>query len=266
MSVEIEVKYASGTYGNKRDDSCIAVAGYLMQSAFCRVDGTLMLTRKDDGSIWIANKTLTAKQKEISNANSSGTNGWGKDNWYLQGLFCGVRAFTVTTDEDGSHSSLSSAKNITGQTKVTQEGWGTTSSDPSSHVITVTQGAYSAVKIADSISGVTHSSDGKSITLYFAGGITIGDSVTEEAVVDAIAITFTSDENPDIPKLFDYYPWNRRLSGAWASLNRDGSSQTSTGLFRRESGSWAPVLNNGDANGMRYDGSSWAKSPEGLGE
>lgn len=58
--------------------------------------------------------------------------------------------------------------------------------------------------------------------------------------------------------LVDYFPGARRLTGAWASCNREGG-----GSFRREASAWADVKNGGSsAMGRRRVGGSWAAIPE----
>lgn len=70
----------------------------------------------------------------------------------------------------------------------------------------------------------------------------------------------------DNPELFEYFPWQRHVSGEWWSLNRQGPASTSAGLWRRVSGSYKRCLNRqGSASdkdcGFTYHG-GWRKSPK----
>ena len=65
---------------------------------------------------------------------------------------------------------------------------------------------------------------------------------------------------PGFVKLFDYYPFAVRKSGAWRSCNRDGGSTTI-----RKSGSWRDVKNSyesdSESKAFRRSGSSWNRTP-----
>lgn len=100
------------------------------------------------------------------------------------------------------------------------------------------------------------------ITLYALGMVlsNMPTTVNEINTLNAYPLTI------DVPaKLLKYYPWERRINNIWYSLNRNGYDSTESGLFRRENGKWAPVLNSGIAseeqNGFRYK-NGWVKSPK----
>lgn len=88
--------------------------------------------------------------------------------------------------------------------------------------------------------------------------------VNEPITLDAYPLTITAEANP---KLFNYFPWERKIDGSFMSLNRGGSSTShnQSGLFRMESGVYEPVLNSpgtgGKSDGMRYN-DGWKKSPK----
>lgn len=70
-----------------------------------------------------------------------------------------------------------------------------------------------------------------------------------------------------LDRIFEYYPWERKIVGRWMSLNRDGSRSTTAGLFRRINGIWSPCTNDesGDMSrqhGLRRISRNWAKSPK----
>lgn len=103
-----------------------------------------------------------------------------------------------------------------------------------------------------------------SVTLYaLAMVLSNMPTVVNDAItLDAYPLTITADDNP---RLFNYYPWERRINNIWYSLNRQGPSSTDAGLFRMKSGKWEPVHNSpgngGKANGLRYN-NGWQKSPK----
>lgn len=69
-----------------------------------------------------------------------------------------------------------------------------------------------------------------------------------------------------LDRIFEYYPWERRIAGKWMSLNRGGGNSRSYGLFRKVGGLWRPVTNyegaSGDNRGFRRINGSWVKSPK----
>lgn len=71
--------------------------------------------------------------------------------------------------------------------------------------------------------------------------------------------------NPPLrDQILKYFPWERRISNVWYSLNREGSTSTSAGLFRIRNGAWSPVTNietGNDDHGFRYN-NGWQKSPK----
>lgn len=85
---------------------------------------------------------------------------------------------------------------------------------------------------------------------------------TQEAIaMSSQEIIITRD---DIPELFEFFPWERRMLNTWYSLNREGPDSTNAGLYRKTSGSWSPLKNkySGTPNhGFRYS-NGWQRSPK----
>lgn len=99
---------------------------------------------------------------------------------------------------------------------------------------------------------------------WLSGAVSYGTPDTDDVWMPSQKI-----EIEGLTKLFDYYPWARDINsnGVFYSLNRDGSSQDSTGLHRYDSSNWTRVLNTysdditEDDHGFRYN-NGWKKSPE----
>lgn len=251
--IEVNDKtFTSGTIGDKKDTSCVVIggAGAGMTASYCRTNGTVDF-KADSNGVYIKVDALSIEQQQISNANTDGS--WGDDDWTFQGLYCKASAFTMSVDGDGNWST-NGAVAITNPTHMSHD----TSQSASSHNIwNDAVNSKGWVKLANSISDL---GSGGTITVYLAGVITFDQTITDAGTATAVPITFTGME-----VFFDYYPWSRRISGDFKSLNRDGTGQTSTGLFRRESGSWNQVINgegdSGNKMGLRYNG-GWNKCPK----
>lgn len=261
--IEVNDKtFTSGTIGDKKNTSCVVIggAGASMTASYCRCNGTVDFKADEDG-VWIKVTDLSVEQQGISNVktDSSGNVVWGDDDWYFQGLYCKTSSFSMSVDTGSGNWTTGGASAITGATHISHD----KTQSASSHNIW-NDGVESKgwVKIANSINDLERSYSGSSVTVkvYMAGVVTFSQSVTDAGTADSVGISFTGME-----VFFDYYPWSRRISGDFKSLNRDGTGQTSTGLFRRESGSWNQVINgegdSGNKMGLRYNG-GWNKCPK----
>lgn len=249
--VTVQARFTSGELGGKRVPSCIGVGATGGQSpAYFYATGALTLERRADGSVWIRCDTLTAEQQHMSNVASS-TGGWGNDDWYLQGLYCNRSDFDVTVSAAG----ISTAGiALTDPAKMEHEGYGT--GNASDHTVTLSgTNSRGFQQIASSINELEHSSDGSTLWLYFAGGITFGQTVDTPVSIDAVRIEFSEQE---IPKLFDYVPCAVKSGASWLSCNRSGGR-----LQLKRNGSWNDLKNSyGDGASsvfIRKDG-SWVKS------
>lgn len=252
--IEVANQYfKSGEIGEKKTQSCVVIggAGTSMTASYCRVEGRVGFKANSSG-VWINVEDLSIEQQGISNANTDGS--WGDDDWTFQGLYCKASSFSMSVSGDGNWNS-NGAVAVTSPVHMSHD---TTQSASSHNIWNDAVGSKGWVKLANSISEL--GSNG-TITIYLAGVITFSQTITDAGTASSVAITFTGEE---IWKFFDYYPWARRMSGDWKSLNRDGSGQSSTGLFRRENGAWAQVLNgeedSGKSNGMRRLSGTWSKS------
>lgn len=108
----------------------------------------------------------------------------------------------------------------------------------------------------------------RTVWTWLSGAVSYGAPDNDDIWMPSKYIEITG-----LTKLFDYYPWERDVSGngSFYSLNRDGSTQDATGLHRFNGNNWTRVINNyasgisDDDHGFRYN-NGWKKSPEsGLG-
>lgn len=107
--------------------------------------------------------------------------------------------------------------------------------------------------------------NGNTLTYYVCGAVFTNSGLEPNEDQYLLSQPF-SITNSDIPELFEYYPWSRRINGAWKSLNREGSTSTTAGLFRRINGAWSGRTNQVDSDttndhGFRYN-NGWKKSPK----
>lgn len=249
MAITVTSSFTSGAYGAKATQSCIGIAGAGLPSAFFYTTGTISIKREDDGSVWVKCDALSASQDSMSNANTDGS--WGDDDWTLQGFFCNKSSFTLTIDSSGQHAS---GVNLISAVHMSHEGYGT--GNASSHRVysdAITSKGW--LKVADSIDSLEHTSDGETLYLYFAGGVTFSQAVTSAITVNSVKIAFTGQE---IPQLFDYVPCAVRSGSDWLSCNREGGK-----LQLKSGGSWGDLTNSyGDGEShvfIRKDG-GWVNS------
>lgn len=101
----------------------------------------------------------------------------------------------------------------------------------------------------------------RSAWVWLSGAVSYGTPTNDDVWMSSTKIQIDSTEILDI--LFDYFPWERRISGTWYSLNREGPRSTTAGLFRLN-GTWTPCTNqqSGSNNhGFRYN-NGWQRSPK----
>lgn len=119
------------------------------------------------------------------------------------------------------------------------------------------------VKVNSNITTSGSDSSSRTAWTWLSGVVSYGSPDTDPIWMPSQKVSISSNEILDL--IFDYYPWQRRISDIWYSLNRNGSSSTSAGLFRRIDGSYSKCTNvNGDASkshGFRYN-NGWQVSPK----
>lgn len=272
MTAVITKSFTSGAYGNKRAASCVGVAAAgTLSSAFFYASGTLSMRQNEDGSIDVKMDSFDTRQSGISNALQSDDDVmWGSNTWTFQGLWCNRSSFTIHDGPSGPSGFTGLLLSSTGH--ISHEGYtyeGGTGGNPSNHVCTLDSISSTGWKhLADAVTDLQYEErDGKIVaTVYLGGLIAYSNTPDDDISLTSAAVSFGDFESGGIEEFFDWYPWSRRISGAWRSLNRDGgpNAQQSTGLFRRESGLWAPVSNSlvNDSNGFRRVSGEWQASQE----
>lgn len=261
MSTIVTTNWSCGALGDKHGTGCVGVAGTGLPSAYYYAHGTIQVRQNDDGSIDINASSLTVEQTAISNAKPDGS--WGGDSWWFHGLYISRYSFTLYDGPNGP-SGYGSGVQAWSDGKISHQGYGT--GNASSHYSWLSSGGSNGwQRIANSINELESNASHTELYLYAGGLIDYSSTPTSSISIQAARITLHSSEDPGIPVLFDYYPWERRIGGSWMSLNRDGGMSTTCGLFRKESNAWDPVLNSmgtgGKANGFRYN-NGWQKSPK----
>lgn len=263
MSVSVNTKWSSGYLGNKHPDggSCVGVAGEGLPSAFYYVHGKLTIEVDDDGAVWLNQTSLTVEQNDISNV---GGGGWGADTWTFHGLYISKDQFTLY-DGPGGPSGYGEGVQVWSSGHISHDMAGL----PTSHYSWLSSGSSNGrKKIANSIQDlIKHGNVNEDYTeiYFYAGGlIDFSSTPTTSISVKAAKIVLTSEDG-FIADLFDYFPWQRRLSSKWYSLDRDGTSQNVTGLYRKVNSSWRKctnTLSSGTSNdhGFVYN-NGWQKSP-----
>lgn len=262
-AITVNATWSSGSRGNKHPSggACVGVAGAGLPSAFYATNGNISVRMDDDGSIWINETSLTVQQDAISNANTDGS--WGGDSWWFHGLYVSTRGFTLV-DGPGGPSGYGSGVLAYNGGKISHDGYGT--GNASSHYSWLSGGSSTGwQKIANSVDELEHSADNTVIYLYAGGLIDYNSTPTTSISISAARIALNAP-TPGFTQFFDYYPWERRMSNDWKSLNREGGKSTTAGLFRRSSGVWNPCTNttssdNSKNHGFRYN-NGWQKSPK----
>lgn len=106
-------------------------------------------------------------------------------------------------------------------------------------------------------------SSDKTTAYYYVAGVIFTDSgntINDTSVSHSRQISITKD---DIAQLFEYFPWERRISDEWWSLNR---SVPGAGLYRMRNNSWGEAKNQFSSeitskdHGFVYN-NGWKKSP-----
>lgn len=263
MATVVNTSWNSGSLGNKSTPTCVGVAGQGLPSAFYRAGGNLSVRLNDDGTVDINETSLTVEQSAISNVGGEAY-GWGADTWWFHGLYISKSSFTLYDGPSGPSGYGAGVLAYNGG-KISHQGQGTSSGNPSSHYSWLSGGSSGGWKrIANNIMELSHSSDYKHLYVYAGGLIDFDHTPTTGISITAARIELTSDGSPGIESLFDYYPWERYINDGFYSLNRNGgpSSQQSVGLFRYENG-WQPVGNDlaSRSDGQRYN-NGWQKSPK----
>lgn len=124
------------------------------------------------------------------------------------------------------------------------------------------------VKVNSNLRESGTNKENKTVWTWLSGAVSYGTPDNDDIWMPSQYIEITG-----LTKLFDYYPWERDISGngSFYSLNRDGIDQTATGLLRYNGGYWDKVSNSysdsvsDSDHGFRYN-NGWKKSPEsGLG-
>lgn len=246
--VEVTVSFTSGARGNKKQQSCIGIAGAGLPSAYFYAEGTLTIQNRGSDGVWVRCDSFYCNQWHMSNAEPSGA--WGTDDWTLQGLFASKSAFTLTIDSSGQHAA---GVNLIDPVHMSHD-YSQSASDHTVWSDAITSKGFQ--KVADSAAELPHSEDGKVMWLYLAGGITFSQSVTDPVEVNAAEVSMTGG---DIPVLFDYIPCAIKAGSAWKSCNREGGT-----LQLKSGGSWKVERNAADEGGtstvfVKKDG-NWVKA------
>lgn len=264
MAIQVSTSWSCGSRGNKQDVSCVGVAGTHLASAYYYTGGGLTIRQNDDGTIDVMQTSLDVQQDSISNAESDGS--WSADTWWFHGLYVSRTAFTLNDGPSGPSGHGEGVK-VWSDGKISHDGY--PGGNPSSHYSWLSSGSSTGwQRIASNIEQIEHSSDGSELYLYAGGLIDYSGSADQVISIPSVRITLRAiTGGGSIQSFFKYYPWERRISGTWYSLNRNGGTSTSAGLFRMVSGSWRPCTNTSgssvtsDDHGFRYN-SGWKKSPK----
>lgn len=264
MALTVSTSWSSGSW-DKHSAACVGVAGTGLPSAYYYTHGNLNIRQNDDGSIDIQQTSLSVEQNNISDANTDG--GWGSDTWTFHGLYINKTAFTLYDGPSGP-SGYGAGVQVWSSGHISHQGYGSESSDPTSHYSWLSSGSSSGWKrIANSVEELDHNSAQTEIYLYAGGIIDYASSPTSSISIPSQRIVLRASGEPGIPELFKYYPWQRRINNIWYSLNRSGGSQRVIGLFRRLNNEYQPCTNKvgstitADDHGFRYN-NGWQKSPK----
>lgn len=275
MSTIVNASWECGDLGSKHDGGCVGVAGKGLPSAYYRAFGNISVKLEDDGSVWVNQTSLTVDQSGISNQSSTG--GWAStDPWYFHGLFVSTSSFTLTDGPSGP-SGYGNGVKVWSDGTIEHDKSGT----PSSHYSYLSNSSSTGwQKLANSIDELSHNNSNEIVYVYIGGLIDFNATPTNSIDIEAVKVSVSSTSDPGISSLFEYFPWERYIqinnSLTWASLNRDGSKSTTSGLFRmaytNNQFSWMPCTNRpgntstSNDHAFRYNGEEWEKSPKsGLG-
>jgi len=261
MASNVSAAWSSGKLEDKYTETCVGVAGKDLPSAYYYCSGTFELRLNADGTIDVRCPSFVCKQSEISNVGADGSYA---EDWTFHGLYVSKTSFTLKDGPSGPSGYDSGVKVISSGTVTHDRNQPASSHD--SWLTGATSIGWS--RLANSVNELAHSADWSQVYVYCAGIIDYNATPTSSISITAARITLSKpgDDDPWIDDWIDYYPWERRISGEFHSLNRDGgpSQQTATGLFRKVSNAYRAVGNtdgDDDNHGFRYNG-GWKKSPK----
>lgn len=262
----VNTSWRNGALGNKHGSGCVGVAGEGLPAAYYYTHGNLTIRQNSDGTIDVNQTSLTVEQNEISNAEADGS--WAEDTWWFHGLYISRSSFTLKDGPSGP-SGYGSGVKVWNAGKISHQGQG--SGNATSHYSWLSGGSSTGwQRIASSINDLQHNAANTEIYLYAGGLIDYSNTPTTSISIPAAKITLQStgtggNDDPTIPTLFEYYPWQRMINNEWYSLNREGGTSNSAGLFRLV-GSYNKCTNiqggaTANQHGFTYN-NGWQVSPK----
>ena len=248
------VHIVDGDYNNSQEKALFGTPGTNDLRGYYACDLYLRIALLDDMSIWLA-----PAGGRISAHNKNGSN---RDEWTPK-LYANKSTFSVNCPVGGDIEVPSTAV-LVFSGKVDSGKSGDVGAGPVWYEIPTVADAVTGssipsgyVKVNGNITLEGSDPIKRTAKVYCSGVVWYGSPSTQGATMDDTIVPLT---DIIINQIFDYYPWARKVSGEWRSLNRSGGS-----LKRKSGGVWQDMKNstgNGTSKAFRKSGGSWIKSPK----